>query len=630
MPERSSSDGPGGRPAGPTLLPVAALGVVFGDIGTSPIYALRQCLNPERGFGRTPDDVLGVLSLIFWSLTLVVSLKYLAVVMRADNHGEGGILALLALLPGRLRRTETGHLRWAALLVIAGAGLLYGDGLITPAISVLSAVEGLEVAEPRLRVFVLPLTCGILACLFLIQRRGAGRIGRLFGPLMLAWFVTLGALGTRQIVLRPHVLWALDPTAAVRFFVAHGARGGLILGAVVLVVTGAEALYADMGHFGARPIRVAWFAVVMPALTLGYLGQGALVLAGSDSFFALAPGGPWRYALVLLSTVATVIASQALISGAFSLTQQAVQLGLFPRVTVKHTSDEREGQIYVPAINWGLAFGCIGLVLLFQRSERLASAYGVAVTGTMSITSVVFYEVARRTWRWGAWKAVLLVALFLSFDIPFLVSALFKFVDGGFIPVLVGAGLFGVMVVWNNGRHSYRHYLADRSPSLEKFAPGLTAATVARLPVVGVFLTSRQTGVPPALAQLVSRLQVAPRHLILLTVKTLHRPYGKADSLSCQPIGPNMHRIVASYGFMEEPDVPKALARASARFGVPPADATVSYFTERDTFLATSSGRMGRISEMVFSFLARNARPLTDHFRLPPAEVIEIGSNIDL
>jgi hypothetical protein len=395
----------------------------------------------------------------------------------------------------------------------------------------------------------------------------------------------------------------------------------------VLVVTGAEALYADMGHFGARAIRLGWFAIVMPALTLCYLGQGAMVLAGNDSFFALAPAGAWRYGFIGLATAATVIASQALIAGAFSLTRQAVRLGLFPRVTVKHTSDEREGQLYVPLINWGLASGCIGLVLIFQHSQRLASAYGVAVTGTMSITSVVFYEVARTTWRWAQWKAALLVAVFLSFDVPFAGATLFKFVDGGFIPVLVGSGLFVIMVVWNNGRDSYRHYLADRSPPLERFLPELAADTVARLPGAGVFLTSRHSGVPPALARLVELLRTAPRELILLTVQTLHRPYGTLDDLRCDTIGPNMHRIVVSYGFMEEPDVPEALARASARFGVPSQGATINYFTERDTFLATSAGRMNRINEMLFSLLARNARPLTDHFQLPAAEVIEIGSN---
>jgi KUP system potassium uptake protein len=623
QPQRSS--------VGRTLLPIAALGVVFGDIGTSPIYALRQCLDPTRGFARTPENVLGVLSLIFWSLTLVVSVKYLSVIMRASNHGEGGILALLALLPGRLRRSETGHLRGVALLVIAGAGLLYGDGLITPAISVLSAVEGLEVAAPHLRIFVLPLTCGILAGLFAIQRRGTGRIGRLFGPLMLGWFLTVGFLGGRQVIRSPGVLRALNPAAAIRFFLAHGWRGFLILGAVVLVVTGAEALYADMGHFGARAIRLAWFAIVMPALTLGYLGQGAMVLAGQDSFFALVPTGPWRYGLVALATTATVIASQALIAGAFSLTQQAVQLGLFPRANITHTSDEQEGQIYVPSINWGLAFGCIGLVLLFRDSARLASAYGVAVTGTMSITSLVFYQVARTTWRWATWKPLLLVGLFLAFDLPFLASALFKFVNGGFIPVLIGAGLFAIMVVWNNGRQDYRRYLAERSPPLETFVAELRAGVVARLPGVGVFLTSGQTGgIPPALAQLVDRLRIAPRDLILLTVETLHRPRSEPDNLSCEEIGPQMHRIVARYGFREQPEVPKALEQASARFGVPPPSATISYFTERDTFMVSSTGRMSRVSETLFSLLARNARPLPDHFRLPSSDVIEIGSNVDL
>jgi KUP system potassium uptake protein len=627
---------------------VTALGVVFGDIGTSPLYTLHECVGGQRGVPVLPANVTGVLSLIFWSLTMVVTIKYLTVVMRADNHGEGGIFALLALLPGRGRARDgdgvaTGiagdPAAWAALLVIAGGALLYGDGMITPAISVLSAVEGLEVAAPSLHPLVLPMTCAILISLFLLQRRGTGSVGALFGPIMLLWFVTIAVLGVRQIVRHPAVLAALGPWHAVRFFATHGWRGFVVLGSVVLAVTGGEALYADMGHFGRGPIRLAWYAVAMPALVLNYFGQGALMLAEpgehTSPFFAMVPPGPWTYGLVILSTLATVIASQALISGAFSMTAQAMQLGYLPRVTVNHTSRDTEGQIYVPEVNWALAVACVALVLGFRRSDNLAAAYGIAVTGTMVITSIVFFEVMRATWRVPLWKSLPLLLLFLSFDVPFFAANLLKLKDGGFVPLLVGAALFSVMVIWKRGRTIYRRRLAEASRPLETLLEGRSDERVqtprpGRSPGTGVFLTSHAEDFPPIVLNLVERLHVLPETVVLLTIEIAHVPHVEDCAIRVDALGNGIHRVVARYGFMDHPNAPQALATAIRR-AEPPIDLSrATYYIERDTFVATSAGEMGRVSEWVFAWLARNARPATDHFDIPPNQVVEIGSRIDL
>ncbi len=446
------------------LLTLGALGIVFGDIGTSPLYTLHECVTFQHGDGgaaarATPADILGILSLIFWSLTMVVTVKYMTFIMRADNHGEGGILALLALIPERLRTASSGKVGWAAVLVIIGAGLLYGDGMITPAISVLSAIEVLEVAKPPMKPLVIPLTCGVLLALFAIQRRGTGGVGVLFGPVMAVWFLTIGGLGVFHIFAHPTVLAALSPVAGALFFAAHGARGFLVLGSVVLAVTGGEALYADMGHFGARPIRLAWLALAMPALVLNYFGQGALMLsseaARDNPFFAMVPAGPWTYALVVLSALATVIASQALSSPGVLADASGRAARVLPARRRSGTRPAADGQIHVPAINWGLAIACIALVLAFKESTKLAAAYGLAVTGTMAITSIVYFEVTRTTWKWPMTKAVPLLVLFLSFDLPFLGANVFKFVDGGYVPVLIGLGFFVVMMNWKRGRRIY-------------------------------------------------------------------------------------------------------------------------------------------------------------------------------
>ena len=613
---------------------VAALGIVFGDIGTSPLYALHECMMPGHGAAPTPANVMGVLSLIFWSLTMVVTVKYLTFILRADNHGEGGIFALLALIPERLRAPKFGNVGWAAVLVIAGAGLLYGDGMITPAISVLSAMEGLEVATPALKPAILPLACLVLAGIFALQRRGTGAIGRLFGPVMVVWFAALAFLGLRQIAERPSVLLALSPIFAVRFFAAQGRHAFLVLGSVVLVVTGGEALYADLGHFGRRPIRVAWFGLVMPALVLNYFGQGALLLRDAHTrvspFFAMVPAGPWTFVLVVLAAAATIIASQALISGVFSLTQQAVQLGFFPRVTIMHTSRETEGQIYVPEMNWLLAVACIALVLVFERSSRLAAAYGLAVTGTMAITSLIYFEVTRATWRWPLWKALPLLALFLVFDLVFFGASLSKFADGGFVPVLIGLAFFVVMYTWHNGRRIYRDRLAAGSSSLDHFLSDGAGRSAVRVPGTAVFVVRHDDGVPPVLVNLVQRMKVLPETVVLLTMNVGHAPHADATRVKHERLPAGFLRLVVEHGFMDVPDAPAALASAIQRFTLPIVASEVTYYLGRDTFVATSAGQMGHWSEALFAFLSRNARSSTDYFRIPPQQVIEIGSRIDL
>jgi KUP system potassium uptake protein len=624
---------PRGRGVG--RLGLAALGIVFGDIGTSPLYTLRACLSAPGASTISAADVLGVLSLIVWTLTLVVSFKYVTVIMRADNHGEGGIFALLALLPERPRAAKGGVVGIVALLVIAGAALLYGDGIITPAISVLSAVEGLEVATPWLKPAVLPITCLILIILFAAQHRGTGRLGRVFGPIMAVWFGVIGVLGVVQIAHHPAVLAALGPQHAVRYFATHGLRSLIVLGSVVLAVTGAEALYADMGHFGPAPIRAGWFALVMPALVLNYLGQGALILAdptaARNPFFAMAPSGAGTLALIVLSTAATVIASQALISGAFSLTNQAMQLGFLPPVTVVHTSREEEGQVYVPEVNLLLAIACVGLVLIFRHSSRLASAYGIAVTGTMVLTSIIFYEVARTTWRWPIWKAIPLLMLFLAVDLTFFVANLFKVVDGGFLPLAVGVVLFIGMATWKRGRRILRDQIEDESPPLADFLATCRRSPVARTPGAGVFVTGHPDGVPPVLRALVERVRVLPETVVLLTMEVRHVPrVSPGDGGRYDRLADGFHRLVLERGYLDQPDVPAALSRACRTWSIPIDPEQATFYLGRATFIASSAGRMGHLSESLFAFMARNSRTISDAFCIPPARVVEIDSRVDL
>jgi KUP system potassium uptake protein len=615
-------------------LVLAALGVVFGDIGTSPLYTLQECLASEHGVAPEPANVVGVVSLVCWAVTLVVTVKYLAFLMRADNHGEGGIMALLALVPDRLRPRTPGRIGWVAALVIVGAALLFGDGLITPAISVLSAVEGLQVATDGLKPVIIPATVVILIVLFAAQPRGTGRLGVWFGPIMTVWFLTIGVLGVVHIAGRPEIVGALSPLHGARFFVRHGWTGLKVLGGVVLAVTGGEALYADMGHFGRPPIRIAWLGLIYPALLLCYLGQGATLLdhpeGAAQPFFAMAPAGALIYPLVGIATAATVIASQALISGVFSMTHQAIQLGYFPRLTVRHTSDEAEGQIYLPLMNWGLAVACVALVLIFRESSRLAAAFGLAVSGTMLITSLVYYTVVRHAWGWSRGRAGLILGFFLAFDIPFVVANAIKFLDGGYLPFLVGAFFVVVMTIWRIGRSLVTAHFAEQARPTTELLEALPGQCLVRAPGTAVFLTAQRDAIPSTVARLLDLFRVLPENVVLLTTTTEHVPHVARDQrVAVDSLGSGIHRVVLRYGFMDAPDVTAEMDRVLGPIGAGPA-ADATYVLGRETYVATSRNQMGAVSEGIFELLSRNARKPSDYFNIPPEKVVEIGSYIDL
>jgi len=620
-------------------LTLTALGVVFGDIGTSPLYAFRECFfvgttpPPDRPHALmvTTGNVLGVLSLIFWSLIVVVSIKYLIFILRADNRGEGGILALTALVVPV--RAAAGRYRVLLILGLFGAALLYGDGIITPAISVLSAIEGLEVATPYFTPYVIPITIGVLVLLFIFQHRGTGGIGKIFGPVIVIWFAVLAGLGLWHVVAKPGVLAAIWPVHAVRFFVHNGWAGFVVLGSVFLVATGAEALYADMGHFGKLPIRIGWFGLVLPALLLNYFGQGALVLSDSKAaahpFYHLAPS--WAtYPLVVLATIATVIASQAVISGAFSLTHQAVQLGYTPRLEIEHTSARERGQIYVPAVNWALMLSCIALVLSFGSATHLAAAYGIAVTSTMVITTVLFYAVERRRWKWRRWPALLLCLVFLAVDCSFFGANLLKVAHGGWFPLAVALVVFTLMSTWKTGRRVLSDRLRRSTVPLRPFLHGIALEPVVRVPGIAVFMYSNPHGVPPALLHNLKHNRVLHETVIILTVETQEIPRVEpAHRLEVAPLDHGFYRVILRYGFMEEPDVPIELARV--RLPGQQLDLhQVSYFLSRETLLATQHPGMWIWREKLFAWMARNARPATSYFNLPPNRVVELGMQVEI
>jgi KUP system potassium uptake protein len=620
-------DGPHGRRL--LVLTLGALGVVYGDIGTSPLYALRECFHGEYGVAVTHENVLGVLSLVLWSLLLVISVKYLGFVLRADNRGEGGILALVALAVPRFAPRNTA---WLALLGLFGASLLYGDGMLTPAISVLSAVEGLEVVTPAFQPLVIPATVAILIGLFSIQSRGTGRVGTLFGPVVIAWFLAIGALGVDGIADHPQVLAAISPHHAAWFFEHNGFQGFAVLAAVFLVVTGGEALYADMGHFGPKPIRLGWFGLALPALVLNYFGQGALLLADSDAasnpFFRLAP--EWAVVpLVALATAATVIASQALISGAFSLTQQAIQLGFAPRLAISHTSAEERGQIYVAPVNWMLAIAACALVVGFGSSSNLAAAYGMSVTANMAITTALLCVVAHNRWGWRR-AAFLLGALFLPVDLAFFGSNMLKFVHGGWFTVLVASLIFALMSTWKRGRNVLRERLEEAALPMELFLPDLETSTLPRVPGTAVFLTGDPAGTPPALLHNIKHNKVVHERTILLTLLTEDVPYvGHDERLTVKPLDQGFCRVVARYGFMETPDVPPLLEKVQAP-GAPIDLDQVSYFLGREQLISTGGSGMGRWREALFAYLSRNAQSATVYFRVPPNRVVELGAQVEL
>jgi KUP system potassium uptake protein len=629
-----------GHAASLTALAFGALGVVFGDIGTSPLYTLKECLHAAGGeHASIPGDLFGILSLMFWALIFVVTIKYLVFVMRADHHGEGGIFALLAIVPDRFRTNvaENGRVTGMALLAVIGAALLYGDGVITPAISVLSAVEGLKIASPRLSPLVLPLTCAILVALFAIQRRGTGDIGKLFGPVMTVWFITMAGLGIYHIILKPEILGALLPHHAVAFFARRGIHGMLILGSVVLAVTGGEALYADMGHFGIRPIRLAWSFFVLPSLVLGYLGQGAKILLDpsptviENPFFSLVPAGISTYLLVLLSSAATVIASQALISGAFSLTRQAMLLGYLPHVTIKHTAYHTEGQIYIPEVNSLLAVGCILLVVTFRESVRLAAAYGIAVTGTMAITSILYYIVVRHSWGWSKWRAGALLAFFLAFDIPFLVANLFKFFEGGYVPMLIGAALIAGMLIWSRGRTALMEQYSSRYPTLEAAKPMIRRWLCSRVPGTAVFLAPSPDHVPPILVHHVERSRSLHETVVLLTVQKTSVPVVAAHArYQISELGDGFFRLIVSFGYMEEPNLVPVLHEVVMAEQLPLDFEGATYYIGHETIVASDDGVISRVPEAIFSYLSRNAVHEERRYGMPADQIVEIGTQIDL
>ncbi|HEU4556801.1 MAG TPA: KUP/HAK/KT family potassium transporter, partial [Longimicrobium sp.] len=532
-------------------LAFAALGVVYGDIGTSPLYTMREAFHHGTGIEPTPANVLGILSLVFWALILVISIKYLGFVMQADNRGEGGMIALTALVVPR--RATTGKAGILVLLGLFGASLLYGDSMITPAISVLSAVEGLEVATPFFTPYVVPITIVILVGLFLVQRHGTGGIGRVFGPVTLLWFLTLAVLGTAEIIRHPSVLGAVSPHHAVRFFASNGSAGFFVLGSVFLAVTGGEALYADMGHFGKRPIRITWFVLVLPALVLNYFGQGALLISNPSAvehpFFLLAPG--WAtYPLVMLATAATVIASQAVISGAFSLTRQAMQLGYLPRVHIEHTSSREIGQIYIPGVNWLLMFACIGLVAGFRNSSSLANAYGVAVTTDMVFTTLLFAAVARARWRWSWLKVGALAAAFLVIDLAFWGANLHKIPHGGWFPLVVAGAIFAVMTTWKTGRQILASRMQSTTLPFDLFLKDVETRSPTRVPGTAVFMYGNPEGTPPALLHNLVHNKVLHERVVLLTVDTGEIPaVDDEERVEVKELGAGFYRVVVRYGF---------------------------------------------------------------------------------
>ena len=604
---------------------------MYGDIGTSPLYALRECFFGSHSVPATHENVLGVLSLIIYSLLLVISVKYIAIVMRADNQGEGGILALTALLPHRNASPGAGTM--LVLMGLFGAALLYGDGMITPAITVLGAVEGLKVATPLFDPYVVPVAVGILIGVFAIQRHGTHRVGRMFGPIMVAWFLTIAVLGFASMIQHPVVLTAVDPRHAFSFFRDNGWHGFAVLGAVFLVVTGGEALYADMGHFGKLPIRIAWFVLVLPALLLNYFGQGALLLANpaaaEQPFFLLAPD--WALLpLVALATFAAIIASQALISGAFSLTQQAIQLGYCPRLDIDHTSGDEIGQVYVPQVNWALMVSTIVIVIGFGSSTALAAAYGIAVTLTMVITAVLLQVIATERWGWPPALAYAVTGVFLIIDLAFFAANALKITHGGWLPLVIGAFLFTLMTTWKTGRKIVAARLTARGVPIEDFLARVAESKPMRVPGTAVFMTAQPKGTPPALAHNLRHNKILHEHVITLTVTTQPVPHIPPDERAVvRPLGQAVFDVALRYGFMDEPNVPDGLAAIREQGLAVDAD-EVTYFLGRETVIVTKTPGMALWRERLFVLMARNAVRATTFFKLPAERVVELGVQVEI
>ncbi len=632
------------------LLAFGALGVVYGDIGTSPLYAVKECFNPEFGLAPTPDNVIGICSLFFWTIVFVVVVKYLFFVMRADNKGEGGILALLALTsprgqpgqhgqvgktPGQMTRVATKGIAFTAMIALVGTGLLGADGTITPAISVLSAIEGLEIATPSFKTFVIPITIAILFGIFTIQKRGTARISVLFAPAMLIWFTSIALIAVPHLIAHPGIFAALNPFRGIKLLVTHGFHGFLVLGAVVLCITGAEALYADMGHFGRKAISYAWYPIVFPSLILNYFGQGAHIIAAgpaaaANPFYSLAPD--WAiYPMVAISTVATIIASQALISGSFSLAQQAVQLGYSPRLTIVHTSGEHKGQIYIPEINFLLMVACISLVLVFRSSSELAAAYGIAVMGTMTITSILIHQVAIKRWNWPPWKAHTLLAALLCVDIPFLTANVPKVVHGGWVPLGICAVVFSVMVTWKRGRTALVRKLEQQFFPVQEFVKVMARQKPHRVDGTAIFMTSNPRVAPPALMHHFTHTQVLHQQVLLLSIVTEDVPVmPMKDVIEVTNLGVGFYEVIAHFGFMQTPKVEKILRLCRVQAGINYDDARTTFFLGRDILLINGPERMARWRKVLFAFLVRNSLSATAYYGIPPDRVVELGMQVNL
>jgi KUP system potassium uptake protein len=623
---KAGSISPGGSPRRALL--VGALGVVYGDIGTSPIYTLRECLRAANG--NTAEVIFGLLSLIFWSLTIVVTAKYVLFVMRADNDGEGGIIALLGLAA----HSEANQRRRIAILLfgLAGAALFYGDGMITPAISVLSAVEGLKVATPSLADYVVPIAVIVLIGLFVVQRWGSARIGAYFGPVMALWFGALAIAGLVEVIKGPNILFALNPLYGLRFVASHGWPGFLALGSVFLALTGAEALYADMGHFGRESIRLDWFGIVLPALILNYFGQGALVLAHPEAlespFFLLFPS--WLlYPMTLLATLATVIASQAVISGAFSLSQQAMQLSLLPRLDVHQTSEEAIGQVYVPQINWLLMICVIGLVLSFRSSDALASAYGIAVVSTMLITTALLAIVARRLWNWSLALTIGVIGFFLVVDLAFFAANVVKIPDGGWFPLLVGAIAFTLMSTWRRGRQIILERMSEDNLPLDRFIANLNPEAYPRVEGTAIYLAARHDAVPYALTDNLRHNQVLHQRIFLLTVITERAPHvPDTERVTLEQLGKGIARLTVHLGFADSPALPPVLEANYDRLQINVNES--SFFLGRETPVPTTRPDLSLWREKLFAFMTRNAVSASDYFQIPPKRVVELGTQVEL
>jgi len=614
-------------------LSLAALGVVFGDIATSPIYALRECFHGEYGIGVNQTNVMGILSLMFWALVLIVGLKYLLFVFRADNRGEGGVIALTALIRGNNPRSESRRRLGIVTLGLFAACLLYGDGMITPAISVLSAVEGIRIITPVFDSYVIPLTIVILSALFLIQRRGTARVGGLFGPVILIWLCFLAITGVLQIIHNPQILSAIFPWHAFRFFIINKMHGFVVLGAVFLVVTGTEALYADMGHFGTKPIRLTWFSLVFPALVLNYFGQGALLIANPEvanhPFYAMVPS--WAMIpTVLLSTLATIIASQAVISGAFSLTRQAIQLGYLPRLNIQHTSPTQIGQIYVASVNWMLMVCTIALVIGFQSSSKLAAAYGVAVTSTMLITTILFFIVSIKQWNWPVWSSALLAGLFFMVDIPFFAANISKILHGAWFPLVIGLLFFTMMLTWAKGRKLLAEQLRKIMPPVHQYIVDLSSHPPKRIEGDAVFLTGNRHIVPLALIKNVKHNKIVHTRTVLLHFRAEDIPkVPNLEKVKTEKLGGGFYRIEARYGFMEDPQLNTVLSLACGQ-GLDLTPEKTSFYIGRENLIISEKPGMTKWRAGLFVFMSRNAANVSTFFSLPVDQVIEIGIRLEI